>query len=75
MNEQAKSKEQGAWHRHPMRDRSPWDGLDGDYRNRDDYADDPFKAMARHYDARVVAKNDGSTSIFAAHRRQTVTRP
>lgn len=44
---------------------------DRKYVVRKDYADDPFKAMARHYDAAVVAKGD--TTIFGPHRRPVLT--
>lgn len=37
------------------------------YERRPDYADDPFKAMTRHYDALVVGK--GGRSIFGQHKR------
>lgn len=51
-----------------MTDKLPeYDGPTRDYVKRKDYADDPFKAMARHYDAQVVRK--GGQSIFDLKRR------
>lgn len=37
------------------------DGMnDRRYQSRADYADDPFKAMMRHYDAKVIEKGGSS---------------